>query len=85
MNDTTRLTIRMPPKLLEALDQKLAQPGESRSATIRRVLEDALREEQAPTDIERYLQGYRDQPQTEAEFGWSDDALKDSLTAVPWR
>jgi hypothetical protein len=66
----------MPPKLLEALDRKLANPGESRSATIRRLLEAALREKQAPTDIERYLQGYRDQPQTEEEFGWSDDTVK---------
>jgi hypothetical protein len=72
----------MPPELLEALDRKLAQPGESRSATIRRLLEVALRE-QAPTDIERYLQGYRDQPQTEEEFGWSDDAVTDSLAAAP--
>jgi len=85
MDDTSRLTIRMPPELLEALDQKLARPGESRSSTLRRLLEAALREEPRSKEIDRYLQGYREQPQTEEEFGWSDDAMKDSLPATPWR
>jgi metal-responsive CopG/Arc/MetJ family transcriptional regulator len=75
----------MPPRLLEALDEKLARPGESRSATIRRLVEAALREEPQSKDVEHYLQGYREQPQTEEEFGWSDEAMKDSLSAAPWR
>ncbi|MGD9894831.1 MAG: ribbon-helix-helix protein, CopG family [Dehalococcoidia bacterium] len=85
MNDTRRLTIQMPPRLLEALDQKLTRPGESRSATIRRLLEAALSEEPQSKEIDRYLQGYREQPQTEEEFGWSDDVVKDSLAAAHWR
>jgi metal-responsive CopG/Arc/MetJ family transcriptional regulator len=79
-----RLTISLPADLLEAVDRKLARDSESRSALIRRVLEDALREAEEREDVERYIRGYQEQPQTEDEYGWSDAALLASLAELPW-
>jgi metal-responsive CopG/Arc/MetJ family transcriptional regulator len=70
--------------LVEAADRKLVRGSESRSAMIRRVLEEALRAADEKEDVERYVRGYREQPQTEEEFGWSDTALLQNLPELPW-
>ncbi len=61
-----------------------AQEAESRSAVVRRVLEDALRDIEEQEQIEQYVQGYREQPQTEDEFGWSDRGTADRLAEASW-
>lgn len=79
-----RLTISLPSDLLEAVERELIQGEESRSAFFRRLLEEALREAEERKDVDRYLRGYREQPQTEEEFGWSDRVSEEGLTAAPW-
>lgn len=85
MNEVSRFTVSVPAPMLEALDRELVRPGETRSATVRRLLQAALREAAEQDEVDRYIQGYREQPQTEEEFGWLDEAVKDSLAAVPWQ
>lgn len=85
MNTVARVTISVPTDLLQQLDHKLAKPGETRSAVVRRVLEEALRRAEEQREIERYIQGYREQPQTEEEFGWSDHATQQGLAQAPWK
>jgi Arc/MetJ-type ribon-helix-helix transcriptional regulator len=80
----SRVTISVPTKLLESVDNELVQEGETRSGLIRRLLEKALREAKEREDIERYVRGYREEPQTEEEFGWSDQALLEHLKELPW-
>ena len=82
---TTRFTISLPTSLLEAVDRRLVRDGESRSAVVRRLLEEALREAQERADVERYIRGYRETPQTEAELGWSDLAAREHLAELPWQ
>lgn len=82
--DMTRFTISVPISLLEALDERLTGDGESRSAVIRRLLEEALRRTEVRAAVAQYIEGYRAQPQTEAEFGWSDEAAHQHLAEVPW-
>ena len=84
MNELSRFTVSVPVPLLEALDRHLVRPGETRSATVRRLLEAALYEQEEQRRVEQYVQGYREQPQTEEEFGWLDEAAKVSLAAVRW-
>jgi len=81
----SRVTISVPTKLLESVDQELVKEGETRSALIRRLLEKALREAKETADVERYVRGYLEEPQTEEEFGWSDRALLEHLEEVPWK
>jgi hypothetical protein len=35
--------------------------------------------------IQRYVEGYRAQPQTEEEFGWSDQVACEQFAELPWR
>ena len=84
MQGTSRITISLPTGLLEAVDNEL-KGEESRSAAIRRLLEDALRKSQEQREIERYIRGYREDPQTEAELGWSDVATCEHLSELPWK
>jgi len=72
-------------ELLEALDQKLTREEDTRSAVIRRLVEDALREVDQREDVRRYIEGYRKQPQTEEEFGWADYVTAEHLAEVEWK
>lgn len=85
MDRVSRLTISVPTKLLEAADRRLLQEGEARDALICRLLEAALRKVEERADIERYVRGYLEQPQTEDELGWSDQAAVEHFAALPWK
>ena len=84
MGGISRFTVSVPTPLLEALDQRLVKGGESRSAAVRRLIEAALREADEQAQIERYIRGYQQAPQTEEEFGWTDEAARQNLSEVTW-
>lgn len=64
MKGTAQITVTMPPALLEALDQERAQTKESRGATVRRILESALRDTDKP-EFERTFRELVEQWQVE--------------------
>ncbi len=84
MGRITRMTVSLPSVLIDALDQRLAQGGEGRSAVIRRLIQTALRQAEEEAEIARYIRGYHEQPQTEEECGWSDHVARAALAEVPW-
>ncbi|MGH2460519.1 MAG: hypothetical protein ACRDIY_16820 [Chloroflexota bacterium] len=84
MNRMTRMTVSVPTSLLEEVDRRLVKGDEGRSAVIRRLLEVALRAIEEREDVERFVRGYRERPQTEEEFGWSDAAARDGIAELPW-
>lgn len=81
----SRFTVTVPADVLIALDERLVREGESRSAVIRRLLEDALRDMAAREQIEQYVRGYHEQPQTDEEFGWTDQIAVEQLRETVWR
>ena len=81
---TSRITISLPTKLVEELDQRLTAEEESRSAAVCRILEQALRDAEEKEQIAQYIKGYTEQPQTEEEFGWSDYVTIEALKDIPW-
>lgn len=84
MDRVSRITVSVPTKLLQAADQKLLREDETRSGLVRRLLEAALREVEERADVERYIRGYLEQPQTEDELGWSDQAAVEHVAELPW-
>lgn len=84
MTASSRLNVTVPVDLLDAVDRVRARHGESRSAFVRRLLEQALADADERAAVERYVRGYRDQPQTEEEFGWSDQVIQEALAEVHW-
>ncbi|MFN8636802.1 MAG: ribbon-helix-helix protein, CopG family [Chloroflexota bacterium] len=83
-SETTRLTISLPTALVEKLDARLVQGDASRTAAIRRLIEAALREIEAREEREQYIRAWKEQPQTEEEFGWSDRAVAEAMADEPW-
>ena len=79
VDPTTRLTVSLPVSLVEALDRFLANRT-SRSAAVREVLQRAVDEARRREEIERFVRGYKAQPQTEEECGWADVAALDFWT-----
>jgi Arc/MetJ-type ribon-helix-helix transcriptional regulator len=91
MGSLSRFTVSLPRSLLRAVDEKLIGEGETRSALIRRLLEEALRDarEQAlreareRADIERYIRGWQEQPLSDEDFIWSPQRAASPLLALP--
>ncbi|MSQ26880.1 MAG: ribbon-helix-helix protein, CopG family [Dehalococcoidia bacterium] len=81
---TSRITISLPAPLVDALDHRLAHEEESRSAVVRRILEQALKDAEEKEQIEQWIRGYTEHPQTEEEFGWSDYVTVEALKEIPW-
>jgi metal-responsive CopG/Arc/MetJ family transcriptional regulator len=83
MENMVGVTLSLPGSLVHALDDRLTRDGESRSAAVRRLLELAVHALDEQGKIDRYVAGYRERPQTEDEFGWSDDVVRERLAEVP--
>ena len=84
MKGTSRFTVSIPAELLEAVDKTLLKNEDSRSALVRRLFEEALSDAQEREDVDRWIQSYKDQPQTEEEFGWSDHVTIEHMKDLPW-
>ena len=86
-SETSRVTLSLPTSLLRELDERLAHGNDemSRSAAVQRLIETALHILTEREKVEQYVRGWREQPQTEEEFGWttSAPALK-HLGEIPW-
>lgn len=85
MEPLSRVTVSLPAALLKALDEKLKRAGENRSAALRRLLEELLQDIEEQEQVARYIEGYRRQPQTDEEFGWSSTVAQQHLAEVEWR
>lgn len=84
MNKLTRVTITIPDELLGAAEEKLGKGESSRSALIRRIIEDALRAADEREKVAQYIREYRAHPQTEDEVGWGDALAIEALKELPW-
>lgn len=80
-----RVTISLPAPLLERVDRDLAQPDETRSEVIRRVIEQALRDAEERADVEAWVRSYRERPQSpEADGLWTDELPSEMAKELPW-
>lgn len=84
---TSRVTISLPTALLRELDEHLAHGDDeaSRSAVVQRLIELALRYHTKWEQVEQYVRGWREQPDTLEEFGWTTSApALEHLGEIPW-
>jgi hypothetical protein len=84
MSRVAKVTISLPQDLLAFVESQRPGLGETRSEVIRYFLEHARRAERERADVERYIRGYEEQPQTEEEFGWSTQVALKALADLPW-
>lgn len=82
MPKTAKVAISLPKELLRGVEKERLARGETRSEFVRRALEAFLRREQEA--IEQYIQGYRNDPETDEELGWVEAASLAALADNPW-
>ncbi|MDD2252553.1 MAG: ribbon-helix-helix protein, CopG family [Dehalococcoidales bacterium] len=67
MGKSAKVAISLPGRILEAIEKERKASGESRSEFFRRAVERLLKEEQEAREIEKYVQGYKNIPETDEE------------------
>jgi metal-responsive CopG/Arc/MetJ family transcriptional regulator len=84
VDSSVKIAISLPPDLLEAADQKRQDRGETRSEFFRHAVEALLRREQEQEAVQRYLQGYRAQSETDEEVEAMHRASSAVFEQAPW-
>lgn len=84
MSKAVKIAISLPPELLAAADQKRQDRGETRSEFFCHAVEALLRQEQEQAAVQRYLQGYLDQPETDEEIEAIHRASSAVFEQAPW-
>lgn len=85
MGKTVKVAISLSAELLEAAERQRQASGESRSEFFRRAVQSLLRQDQERSAIERYVQGYRDQPESEEEILAAQQIAATVLAQEPWQ
>ena len=84
LSKAVKIAISLPPELLEAADRKRQDRGETRSEFFRHAVEALLRREQEQEAVQRYIQGYRAQPETDEEIEAIHHASSAVFGQAPW-
>ena len=79
-----KIAISLPDDVLLAVEKERQARGVSRSEFFRRAAMAFLQRQRDMEAVERYVLGYRDQPETDEELGWTGAASQEVLAAYPW-
>jgi metal-responsive CopG/Arc/MetJ family transcriptional regulator len=84
MGRAVKLAISIPEELYEDAERERHERRETRSAFFRRALEAFLRQRREHDAVERYLRGYREQPESDDEIRAAQASAARVLTQEPW-
>lgn len=79
-----KIAITVAPDLLERVERLRRHTKESRSAVFARATRLLLAEEERRRKVERYVEAYREQPETAVEIAEARALAAASLIAVEW-
>lgn len=81
----TQLVARVDDEFLEAIDELIVDGVvASRSEAVRRGLQILIDQSRRRRTAEAIIRGYETHPQTEDEWGWSDEATVRMIGEEPW-
>ena len=80
----SKIAISLPEDVLDAVEKKREESGESRSQFFRRAVEALLRAEQERSLSEQYVQAYRRMPESADEVEAARRAAGSILSEEPW-
>lgn len=84
MNKTTKIAISLPKDVLNAVEEKREESGESRSQFFRRAVETLLKRQMEQEQIECYVHAYTENPETKQEIEATRRAASTILAMEPW-
>ncbi len=79
-----KIAISLPDEVLEAVEKERLAKGESRSQFFRRAAEEQLRRQRDREDIEQYIRGYLENPETEGEIALAESTLGYAFDDDSW-
>ena len=80
-----KIAISLPHVLLQKIERVRKASGLSRSAIIRRAIEDSFDREQHAALVARYVEAYRRSPETAREVAAAESAAAEALGQEPWK
>ena len=84
MSAVRKIAISLPAEVLERVEEKCRERGQTRSQFFRQAAEDDLRREKERQDIEDYIRSYEEMPETEEDVFYSDELVDEVLKEYPW-
>ena len=79
-----KIAISLPDQTLEEIEKERLAAGETRSEFFRRAVKAYFENKRKREDIERYIRGYLEYPETEEELAWVEAASLAVLAEYPW-
>ena len=80
-----KIAITVPEELLREVESLRRTTKESRSAVFARGARMLVRAQERRKQAERYVEAYRERPETEAEVAVMEALARSSLAAVEWK
>lgn len=84
MQNAVKVAISLTPTIFESVEKERQKRGESRSEFFRQAVEAFLRDLQQRKAVQRYVQGYLEQPEQAAEVDAIGAASYAALAGEPW-
>jgi metal-responsive CopG/Arc/MetJ family transcriptional regulator len=84
MPSAVKVAISLPEALYQAVEAKRDERREGRSEFFQRAVGAFLRSLEEQEAVERYIRGYRDQPETDEDVRLVAGASNAALAAEPW-
>ena len=84
MSKAVKIAISLPAEVLDAAEREREVTGETRSQFFRRAVETLLRRERTRAAIERYMQSYRESPESAEEIGAATILSTLAFSQEPW-
>lgn len=84
MQNTVKVAISLTPTIFESVEKERHKRGESRSEFFRQAVEAFLRDLQQRKAVQRYVQGYLEQPEQAEEVDAIGMASYAALAGEPW-
>lgn len=84
MSKAVKIAISLPEELLHAVEGECRTRGETRSGFFRQAAEHLLSQQRAQEAVTRYVEGYRQQPETDEEIALAHQLSTAILTQEPW-
>jgi metal-responsive CopG/Arc/MetJ family transcriptional regulator len=84
MPNAVKVAISLPSAILDSVEKERRKRGESRSEFFQQAVQAFLRDLLRRREVERYVQGYIDQPEQVEEVDAIRPASYAALAAEPW-
>jgi hypothetical protein len=84
MSKSAKVAFSLDERLLDRVERIRARTGESRSALIARALAAVTEQDARAVEVRRYVEAYREQPETEDDEARARESARRTLKRLPW-